>query len=169
MLRVLARTQIAEHHHRDSLGALSSTVTAVKARITNISRDVPSIRAIVDRIDQESPNISNEVVLIGSNVHDIKEDLQLIRNRLLTSEERLDALPLIQEQIDTLPASIASSIMLQLESHSRQRYQLRSGGLGTSEIAGKIDALVCAKSSIRSRGSIVLGTRDQAVTTPLHQ
>jgi chromosome segregation ATPase len=151
MLKILARTQIAESHHRDSLGALNSTVTAIitdlaaaKQSIIDISRDVPSIRATVDRIDQESPNISNEVVLIGSNVHDIKEDMQLIRSHLQTSKERLDALPLIQERIDTLPASLVSSITLQLESHSRERHQLQSGGLGISEIAEKIDALVCA-------------------------
>lgn len=105
---------------------------------------MPSIRATVDRIDQESPNISNEVALIGSNVHDIKEDIQLIRSHLQASKEQLDALPLIQERIDSLPASLASSITLQLESHCRKRHQLQSGGLGTSEIAEKIDALVCA-------------------------
>ena len=133
------------------MGALNSTANTIAAEladakkgITNMSQDIPSIRTAVDRIGQELPAVSNEVALIGSNVQDVKEDLYHMRGHIQKSEEQLDHLPIIRERIDTLPSSLASSIMLQLESYSRERHQFQSNGPGSAEIMDKIDALVCA-------------------------
>lgn len=146
---------ITEDSHKDSLGSLNSTAMTIvtelgdaKQNIKNISRDVPSILTVVNRIDQDLPNVCNEMALVRSNVHGIKEDVQVMKNHLQKSEERLDVLPLIKDRIDTLPASLASSVMMQLESRDLERRQLVLGGPGSSEISEKIDALACAYSSI---------------------
>jgi hypothetical protein len=140
-----------------------------KQCITCISQDMPSVRTAVDQMHQAIPAISNEVVLIGSNVKDVKEELQHMRGHIQRSKEQLDHLPIISERIDTLPSRVASSIMLQLESHNHERHQFQSSGPGAAEIVDKIDALVCVYSLIKSMYSTFLGTRDKAVTTVLHK
>jgi hypothetical protein len=104
---------------------------------------MPPIRKTIEQIDQALPAVSTNLDLIVSNVQDVKEDLHNMRGDIQRSEEKLDHLPVIRERIDILPSSLASSIMLQLESQSRERHQFQPSGPGAAEIVDKIEALVC--------------------------
>jgi hypothetical protein len=81
---------------------------------------------------------------IESDVQDLKEDLHQLKDHMQRSEDRLAILPFIQARIDTLPSFFESSIMLQLGSSSREQQQFQLTRPGTTEILGRVDALVRA-------------------------
>lgn len=134
---------------RDSLGALNASAMAVaidlgdaKRDIHTISQGLPSIQKSIDRIDQGLPLISSNVVSIGANVREIRDDLHQVRDHLQRSEKRLAFLPFMQQRIEALPSSFASSILPELESHGLVQHQFQLNGFGSAEIIDRIDALV---------------------------
>jgi hypothetical protein len=129
--------------------------------ITDISRDVPAIRTAVDRIDEAFPTVYSDVLSMTSNVQDLKAGMNQMRDHIQRSEEHLENLPIIRDGIDILPSTIASSIMLQFESHFRERQQREEIEPRSSEMLEKIDALVGIENSLRvNTYSIDVGTRN---------
>jgi hypothetical protein len=157
------------------LGALNSKTVAIAADLAVARRDInivgqsmPAIQTAINRVDQALPAISKNAVSVRSDVQDIKGDLRQLMNNMQRSEERLAALPFIQERIDTLLYSFTSSIMPQLGSHSREQRQLQLRGPECGEILGRIDALVRIQLAFRNEDSVCIGTRNQETTASVH-
>ena len=125
------------------ISTIAPEIAASRQDIGIMSSNLGSVQTIVESLDQTMPALRNDTSTLISSTYGLHGQLAGISSRLQDSDANIALLPMIHEELATLPSSLARSVAIQLEVHGRECHRImQQEDSSDANIVRKLNVLV---------------------------